>query len=271
MRVLRILAGQLLREQAGALAFAVVLLSLLFSLGGYLFRTFGQMGMEAMGKISPELIAGMFGGVFGGLTPLETWLVTLFVHPMLLVVMSAIVIATASRAMAAEIDEGTVDLLLSAPVPRWTVVAAAFLVIQLEIGVLCVVLLGALRIGLAVGEIPLPDSWGALYWVTANVWALFFAGSGVALWISATVAERGKAIARSLAFLVVSFFLNLLASLWPRVEALATISVFNYHQPQPTVEAGGPLVPDFVVLLAVGGVATGAAFWRFVTRDIHVA
>ncbi|MEM6702903.1 MAG: ABC transporter permease subunit [Acidobacteriota bacterium] len=271
MRVFTTLLAKTLREQAGALAFSLLLLSVLFALGGYLFKTFGDMSSQMMSRVSPEILAGLFGGALGGLSPLETWLVTLFVHPVMLVVLASIVIASSSRAMAAEIDDGTVDLLLSYPVPRWIVVAVSFAAIQLQLIVLCIAVLVSLRGGLIYGEIGLPERWSGFLWVTFNLWALYFSASGVALWISAASSERGAAIARSLGFLVVSFFANLLGSLWPKVEALRIVSIFNYHQPQPTLEAGGPLWGHLAVLLLVGAVGTGAAFWRFVSRDIHVA
>ena len=271
MTAFRVLLWKALREQSGAIVFSTIVLSALFVLGGYLFRTFGGMSAEMFAKVSPELIAGMFGGGLGGLTPLETWLITLFVHPVLLVVLASVVIASASRAMAGEIDEGTVDLLLSYPVSRSTVVVVVTVLVQIEVVLLCSVVLMSLRAGLALGGIDPPSNWSAFVWVTVNLWALYFAASGIALLISAWASERGVAIARTLGFLVISFFLNLLASLWDQVEWLRYVSIFNYHQPQPTVASGGPLAFDFAVLLLVGTLSTAAAFRHFGGRDINVA
>ena len=250
------------------------LLSVLFALGGYLFKTFGDMSSQMMARVSPEILAGLFGGALGGLSPLETWLVTLFVHPVMLVVLASIVIASSSRAMAAEIDDGTVDLLLSYPVPRWVVVAVAFVAIQLQLIVLCVTVHGfAARRPDRTERSALPERWSGFLWVTFNLWALYFAASGVALWTCRRRAsERGdgdrplSGVPGRLLFRQPAWALSGPGSR-PCGSSPSSTTTSRSRRSRRAVRCGG-ISPSCLV---VGTLGTGAAFWRFVSRDIHVA
>ena len=173
-------------------------------LGSYLFRTFGDTNVEIMSRVTPELLIGLFGGLFGKLTPLESWLLALYVHPLLLTLLSIVVVAICSRSLVAEIDRGTIDLLLSCPVARWKLVLATLVVVQVALVLLVLTVLTAMRLGLVLAGVALPESWPLFSWVTVNLWALFSAISGVVLLFSATASVQGTAVARSIAFLVVS-------------------------------------------------------------------
>jgi ABC-2 type transport system permease protein len=247
------------------------MLGVFFTLGTYLYVTFGDTSMEALSRLSPELVTGIFGGLFAGVEPLEAWLLTLFLHPLVITLFAVATIAVAARSLAGEIERGTLDLLLAWPVPRSTLVLAAAATIQLVQGVMIATLLGAMRLGLAIGAIEPPASLGRFLWVTANLWALYAAVAGVALWVSATGSEQAKAVGRAISFLVLSFFVNLLASLWRQVEGIDVVSVFHYYQPQPTVvEARDPLL-HLSILLGVALVAHLLALASFVRRDIAAA
>lgn len=268
MSTLLVLVRKQLYELRWALFLCWAMLVVFFVFGTYLYRTFGDTSAAAMARLSPQLVMGMFGGLLGGLDQLEMWLMTLFLHPLVLTLFSAVTIALASRGLAGEIERGTLDLLLACPVPRGTLVAATGVSIFLVQGLLTASALVALRVGLEIAEIEPPERLGSFVWVALNLWGLFVAVSGVSLLCSAAAAEQGKAIGRAIGFLVVSFFVNLLASFWAAVRWADFASVFHYHQPQPILTGAESLWGDLSVLLAVGVVTHLAAVLVFVRRDI---
>jgi ABC-type transport system involved in multi-copper enzyme maturation permease subunit len=263
---------RLVRKQLHELRWAVLLcwlmLAVFFVFATYLYRTFGDTSAAAMARLSPELVVGMFGGLLGGLDQLEMWLLTLYLHPLVLTLYSAITIAIASRGLAGEIERGTLDLLLACPVPRGALVASAATATLAVQALLTATALLAMRLGLRLADIEPPDSLARFGLVAINLWALFVAVGGISLLFSAAAAEQGKAIGRSIGFLVASFFVNLLASFWSKVRWADFLSVFHYHQPQPLFTGRESLWEDLAVLLAVGVVAHAAAFAVFVRRDI---
>jgi ABC-2 type transport system permease protein len=268
VRVLLVLIGKVLREHRWTVLFCYAVLLVFSAVGTWLFGTFGDFSMEAMSRMSPELLSGMFGGLFGDMTPLDTWLLTQFAHPLVFTLFSVLVVAIPARSLAGEIDRGTVDLLLSCPVARWQPVVACWLVAVAALAVQAAVFWGGIRLGLALGDFGMPTKMVELRWTAFHLFMLFFGAAGVSLSIAASTSEQGKAIGRSLGFLVVSFLINLLASLWRRIEAIDVLSIFHYFRPQPIVENGGPLLFDLVVLTALGIGGLIVALVVFRRRDV---
>lgn len=268
MRVFLRLVGKLLFELRLALVLAWAMLGVFFTLGTYLYVTFGDTSMEALSRLSPELVTGLFGGLFSGVDPLEAWLLTLFLHPLVITLLTVATLAVAARALAGEIERGTLDLLLAWPVPRPALVLAAAATIQLVQVTMIATLWAAMHLGFAIGDIEPPASAGRFVWVALNLWALFAAVSGVSLWFSASGVEQAKAVGRAISFVVVSFFVNLLASLWRAVEVLDLVSVFHYYQPQPIVVDERVPVLHLSVLAAVAATGHLLALASFVRRDV---
>ena len=264
---LAILVHKLATETLRTLLPTTLLISVFFVLGTYLFVDFGDMNQMAISRMSPEMIAGVFGGVLQGLEPVELWLVTLLLHPFLLTLLTVVVVAVATRALAGEIDRGTIDVLLSYPIPRWQLPAAAAIVQLLCVTVLVAAVLGSIALGLRIAQLDL-GSWVAFSWIAFNLWLAFLAVGFVSLAFSASSDRQGVALARSTGFVLVSFLVNLLASLWSKVRFLEVFSIFHYYRPQPVVSSGGPILGDLVVLLTVAVVALAAALVFFSSRDI---
>lgn len=262
------LGRKILREQRFTLLSCFALLGLFFTLGTYLYTTFGHLSMQALTELSPELLQALLGGMLGGIDPLETWLVTLFVHPLVLTLYSVVAVAVAARSLAGEIDRGTVDLVLSCPVARWQMVVSASAVMLLSHAVMTLIVWRAMLFGLELGDIDPPASLPAFRLVALELFALFCAAGGVALLFSATSSDQGRAVGRSLGFIVLSFFINLIAGLWPKVAWLDVISIFHYHQPQPVVAGTGGLGEGLVVLLGLFVVCFVVALVLFRRRDI---
>ena len=170
MRTVAPLLRKLLREQRWSLSFGALMLFLFVALGTYLYTTFGDMNQIVLDRVSPQLVAGFLGGLAGGASPLETWLITLFVHPMVFTVFSVVVVAVSSRSLAGEIDRGTVDVLLACPVPRWALVLSSVIFLELAVTGLTLVCLAAMWTGLSVGEIEAPQSLHRFLLVGLSLW-----------------------------------------------------------------------------------------------------
>jgi ABC-type transport system involved in multi-copper enzyme maturation permease subunit len=153
-------------------------------------------------------------------------------------------------------------------VPRWSLVAAAMLTVHAVQAVMLVGLWGAMLLGIRLGGFSPPAALDQFALLAINLGLLFFAIGAVALAFSALASEQSKAIGRAIAFVVVAFFLNLLASLWRAVEWLEVVSVFHYHQPQPVIAEGLDPWRDWLVLFAVGVFGHTVAWIAFVRRDV---
>ncbi len=262
------LLRKILREQRATLLSCAALLVLLATLVTYLYRTFGDASATNLQRVPPAFINALFGGMVLGLNPLDMWLLIVFVHPLTLALFSVVVVAATSRTLAGEIEGGTVDVLLSCPVARWKLVVSNGIILLLGIALLVSAIWGGMCLGLYLGRIRGTPSLGAFRWVAVNLFALFAAMGGVAFLFSARASERGRAVALSVAFIVLSYFINLLAQLWSKVAWMDVISVFHYYRPQPILISHTLPYRDAAVLLTVAVVSFAAAVVAFQRRDI---
>ena len=111
---------------------------------------------------------------------------------------------------------------------------------------------------LGVGNLP-------ILWLNGVL--LFWAFGAIALLASVSSDRLTPAIGVSLAFVLVSYFLDVLGSLWPDAKWLQPYSLFYYVDAKADL-AGLPHASDFVVLAAVIAVAVGAALVVFPRRDL---
>jgi ABC-2 type transport system permease protein len=173
----------------------------------------------------------------------------------------------ATTAIAGERQRGTLEVLLSRPISRRVVYATLGLAAAAFIGIAVAGMtfgawLGTAIVGrtpeLGVGNLPL---------VWLNVALLYWALGAIGLLASVSFDRMSPAISLTLAFVLVSYFLDVLGSLWPDAKGLQPYSVFHYVDPK-TVLAGFPDRGDFVLLAAVTTVAALAALAIFPRRDL---
>src|SRR5262249_45348726 len=108
-------------RQQGATALACGALLAVFSLAVVLsLQAFGDLIQQQLAaRIALGGMEGiLFGGASQGVDFLSTFLSLAFTHPLVLLVLCVFAIAVASRALAGEIERGTIDVLLAAPVTR---------------------------------------------------------------------------------------------------------------------------------------------------------
>ena len=225
-------------------------------------------------------------------------------HPVVLILASVWAVGRAGGAVAGELDRGTMELLMSQPIPRNRLILAHFLVDCLVIPTLCLSFIGGTQFGLwAAGpfvvdytavqkllpmmEVPetpevLEVSGRPQLPAVANLAALLFAMSGITLALSAAGRSRWKVIGVGVLVTVLMFIANVLGQLWEEAGFLRPFSVFYYYQPQKimlrnewTVDTGtvwGPgwaySVPVVGALVAVGVVGYLVALRVFTRRDL---
>lgn len=267
------LVGVSLRRSAPVGGAALIFIFLFFTLGTYLYSTFGEMNQQAMGTLSPDLIMAMFGGMVGGFQPVDLWLITLFVHPLLIVMLVTTSVVPPVRDIAGGMDRGTMDLILGCPVPRWAIPAATWWASQAMI----LALLGSAWAGVQVGARVLgaDSAEGAQILEAAprylpvfgQLWLLAQVILGLSLLVSCASSLQNRATAITVGVVIASYFLNLLAGLWPTISPARWLSMFHYYQPQPIL-SGMPLGVERSVLGFAAALAVGLALYRFAHRDL---
>jgi len=223
-------------------------------------------------------------------------------HPVVIILTGVWAIGRAGGAVAGELDRGTMELLLSQPIPRNRLILAHLVVDAIVIPTICLSFYAGTQFGLwvvgpfqidyttvrqALGREAPPALVASLGIPTepetlaidgspqlpalSNLAALAFAISGITIALSAWGRSRWKVIGLAVLVILIMFIANVLGQLWDGVSFLRPFSVYYYYQPQKIMLRNewstGP-VPVVGMLLVVGAVGYGIALRVFTKRDL---
>ncbi|MBY0512758.1 MAG: ABC transporter permease [Gemmataceae bacterium] len=262
-------------------------------------EAFEKVLFRGPGKVSQAVL----GGADLQFQEPNDFLAVGLLHPVVLILSSVWGIGRAAGAVSGELDRGTMELLMSQPVPRHRLILAHLVVDCVAIPTLCLSFFAGTQFGLwAVGPFtvdytsvkelgfpfPIPDqpeelpvSGARQLPALLNQAGLIFALSGITMALSAAGRSRMKVIGLGLLVAVVMFIVNVLGQLWDTVGFLRPVSVFFYYQPQKIMIRGewaanlgeawpgvGVSVPVVAVLFAVGLAGYAVALRVFTRRDL---
>jgi ABC-2 type transport system permease protein len=232
-----------------------------------IYDAFGQQFQQLMdsGLVPFPREMMQFGG--GDIFSLPGSVALGFIHPFAVALNLVFSIGFAGAAIAGERQRGTLEVLLARPISRRVTYATALVATLLFVGVTSAGMsLGAL-IGTAVtgrveelGPQNLPILW-------LNAVLLYMAFATVALAASVSFDRLTPALGVALAFVLVSYFLEALGSLWPDAAFLRDYSLFHYLDARAAL-AGQPDPRNFGIL---GGVIVAAVVYAllvFPRRDL---
>ena len=173
----------------------------------------------------------------------------------------------AARAVAGELETGSLELLLSQPMSR-----GQYLGTHVVFGLLAIALLSLAGVtGARLGQVvfhmePFPP--GRLVALGLNYFLLQAAWFGVTLVFSAFGREGGRVT--RLGFLVAlgSYFAQAIGQLWSEAGIVLPWTLHHYFSPQGILIRGTSVVRPALTLLAVATASLGAAAWRFRGRDL---
>jgi len=189
-------------------------------------------------------------------------------HPVVHAMLAAVMMTLASRAIAGEIEDGTMELILTQPLSRPVFLATQIIfTFFVLVGLISAMLIGV-KLGLFSYGLQRVLSWPTFLPVALNLLSLEMAIYGVTLLLSSLWREAGRVVTVILLFVLLSFLLQAVARLWPAIQFLQHYTIFEYYSPQRMVLNEGISWMNIAVLLAMSLVTGGAGWWRFMRRDI---
>ena len=259
-----------LRGQLPSLLLAAVGLIAFETLIPVVFDALGEDAAAQFLDAAPENVRQLMERQFG-LIPtgsVEGWLGTASRHPIYLVLMCAVAIATASGAVAREVERKTILYILTRPVSR-----TRFLLEKMAAALLVLAILTALGLGTMIlvtvllGHATGVD-WTPFAWMTLNAFLLFAAISAIATAVSSIGNAGGSVIAAGAGVSLASYFIDFLAGLWAAAEPVGPISLFHYYNPSDVLLGGGAPWFGMGILLAIATIGYAVALIAFNRRDI---
>jgi ABC-2 type transport system permease protein len=230
-----------------------------------IYQSFGvQMKALVDSGVIPKQLTNFGGGdVFslGGAIALG------YVHPISIILLSIFAIGFTTSAVAGERQRGTLEVLLARPLSRRQVYTTLMIAVLVFIGLV----LAAASIGTLIGSavVGVLDQLHAdrlpILWLNGMlIWGAFAA---IGLAASVSFDRLTPALGITIAIVVVSYFLEILGSLWPDAQGLQRYSLFHYLAARDILN-GTIDVVGLVLLAIVGAVAIGVAVVVFPRRDL---
>jgi ABC-2 type transport system permease protein len=260
-----VLFGHLWRSQRTKLLIVCVAMAAWNVFLPVIYQSFGQQ-MKALidSGIIPEQFTN-FGG--GDVFSLAGSIALGYVHPIAIILVSIFAIGFATSAVAGERQRGTLEVLLARPLSRRTVYVTELVAMLLFVGLVLIAASIGTAIGTAIAGITAELAVERLPLVWLNGMLLWGTIGAIALAASVSFDRLSPALGITLAIVIVSYFLEILGSLWPDAKGLQPYSLFHYLTSRDILT--GRVDPfAFGLLAAVGAIAIAVALVVFPRRDL---
>jgi len=200
-------------------------------------------------------------------------MMTFWSHPLIMLLISIWAIGRGSAAVAAEIERGTMDLILSRPVARWNYLASQVLVATVGLAILAAALLAGASIAVHFNVLREPPSSWVLIWPALNLAALGLPIYGYTLLASALDHVRWRPTSIGSA-LTLGGIIAYVVSMIPVLQDMSwkpwleRISIFKAYNPIELVDVGETLGFNLSILAGLGAAFIALAFAAFSVRDL---
>jgi ABC-2 type transport system permease protein len=237
--------------------------------GGYftaLYPTYVKaFDLESMMSKFPETLKALIGGSDWDLSN-ATGFLNIELFPLILpALLAGFAVVLCSGFTAGEEARGTIDVLLSYPVPRWRMVVEKVGALVVSMVLIAVAMLAGIQVGAVISNSPVNLDKVSAGLFLATLLSLDFGLMALAL--AAWKGNRGAAAGIPIGLMVVMY---LVQSLSPQIETLRAVnplSLFHYYLGHNALKNGLDL-GDTVVLAVVVVVFFVASLVLFERRDL---
>ena len=188
-------------------------------------------------------------------------------HPVAHALLTAVAITLAARAIAGEIENGAIELVLAQPLSRVQYLGAH--VVFGLVAIAAVVAAGLAGTVIGQGYFGLASfAPGRLAKLFLGMFLLQAALYGLTLFASALGREAGRVALAGVLLAVVSFMANAIAALWDKAAFIRPWTLHGHFEPREILVQGTLAGDSVVVLVVVAVIGIAAAFARFHARDL---
>ncbi len=237
--------------------------------GGYfcaLYKTYVQaFDLNSMMAKFPEALKALIGGSNWDLSS-ATGFLNIELFPLILpALLAGFAVALGSGFTAGEESRGTIDVLLSYPVPRWQMVLEKVAALIVAMVAIAIVMLAGIQIGAVIGDSPVDLAKVSGGLLLATILSLCFGLMALAL--AAWTGNRAAAAGIPIGLMVVMYLVESLSAQIPSLKDINFLSLFHYYLSHSPLVSGLHL-GDTLVLVVVAAVFLVASLFLFERRDL---
>ncbi|MFJ7587529.1 ABC transporter permease subunit [Streptomyces sp. NPDC097617] len=229
---------------------------------GQLFAAGGKgppSAYQAFSGSSGEVSIASYPGLLGaGLT-----------HPFWIAMQLTAIGSLAAAAVAADVESGTVELVMVRPVSRTRLLGERTAALVIAAFALNAAATLTVAVGVALSpdihqEVPL----GGVFAAGLMGWGFALCLIGPALAVSAAGRRRAQVIGATIAIGAVGFAVNFIALAWSPAASLRFLSPFHYYAPGDAMAEGEVLWPQLGILVGAGLLGFALAHLMIHRRDL---
>lgn len=259
----------LLRRTWRALSVRTILVAVALAIWGFLmpvvYATYGAQfkALFESGAFPREFADFAGGDVFS----LPGAIALGFVHPISVALVSVYAVGFAASAIAGERQRGTLEVLLARPTSRRETYVTLLLACLSFIALVIAAQIAGSYVGGILSGVAAEVSVANLVLLWCNGVLLYAAFASIGLAASVSFDRLAPALGITLGVVVISYFMQVLGTLWPDAKGLQPYSLFQYLHARDILT--GVLRPSDLVVLGVvllGGVAW--SLYEFPRRDL---
>jgi ABC-2 type transport system permease protein len=192
-----------------------------------------------------------------------------YFHPVIVLLVSFVGIFFGSEP-AADVDTGTVDLVLARPLPRHWLITRSLALIVLGTGgaplVMAMTMWAALLL-LAPADAPWPVAASVLK-MALNLTAVATTIGMTSLAVASFARRRGTPIAAAGTIMLAVYLVNFLEPTWAPAQAIGWLSPFHYFHPLTILAGRSTPWRDLLILSSASAALAAVAYWQFNRRDL---
>ncbi|MCF8302868.1 MAG: ABC transporter permease [Bacteroidales bacterium] len=191
-----------------------------------------------------------------------------FNHPLVLALLAIIAISIPVRHISREIENGTLEMLLSHPFSRKRLVLKLWTSSVFILGIIILVSFFGSIAAIEIFHELSNEVFIKILIIAFNLWLLFILIMSYTLFIASV--SRGGGFSGSLSAMITFIFylLFFLGELWVVMKPTLPFNIFNYFQPQKIMLGQADYWRDGGVLLATGAIMLIITLFKFQRRDI---
>ncbi len=192
-------------------------------------------------------------------------------HPIVLIMLMVNAGTTPTGLLTAELERGTMELLLARPITRGRIYALATLIPMVGQIALVGVIFGSTVLWTNIFDYGEPVPLMPFFLVSVNVAVISCAVVAISVLASAFFNERNRAIGSVVAYLVVSYLLDFCAVWWERLKVIHPWTIYYYCIPNRVLRENHLRATDLSILsvILVVCLVLGYFIWR--RKDLAAA
>lgn len=218
-------------------------------------------------EMLPDFIKAFMGGEILEVGNIAGLIAIGYQDPLVLLLYMLYAVGVPTALLAGEVQRGTMELILSRQTTKTHIYICAGLITVVGMFALVLVMFTGTVVATMLydfyQEVPL-----YFFFKIAIVGGMLASAVGGIALLAAACFRRGLAVSITVAYLVVNYFVSIIADWWPRMKFLEPATIFNYVDGPAIFDKPGWPIGDMCVLLSLLTVSTvlGGIIWS--RRDL---